>query len=112
MDFIVKTKVASLFLAFKYLRHSWLFHKLIISLFFYCCSSDDFEEFCHLASKLADDSQGAPLFTVAQSHNLPKQVNHGNVLKDDSEVQDDNYCGVMPVNDAEGGAQEDEWQLI
>ncbi|EEF33181.1 Cysteine protease ATG4B, putative [Ricinus communis] len=83
---------------------------------FYCRDKDDFDEFCLLASKLADDSQGAPLFTVAHCHKLPKPVSHGDMLNnEDDEVQEDDSVNVMmPVNDdAEGGgAQEDEWQLL
>ncbi|XP_050238724.1 cysteine protease ATG4-like [Mercurialis annua] len=76
---------------------------------FYCRSRDDFDEFCRLASKLVDDSQGAPLFTVCQSRKLSKPVSHGDMLNNDDEVQDVDSHGVMPTND---DAEGDEWQLL
>ncbi|CAK7325029.1 unnamed protein product [Dovyalis caffra] len=71
---------------------------------FYCRDKDDFDDFCSLASKLADESNGAPLFTVANSH---KSSRH-----DSSEVRDDDSLGVMTMNDAEGCVNEDDWQLL
>ncbi|KAJ9173912.1 hypothetical protein P3X46_017000 [Hevea brasiliensis] len=78
---------------------------------FYCRDKDDFDGFCSLASELADDSHGAPLFTVAHTRKLPKQVGHG-TLNENDEIEEDDSFGVMPMNDAEGCAQEDEWQLL
>ncbi|KAG8661491.1 cysteine protease ATG4 isoform X2 [Manihot esculenta] len=78
---------------------------------FYCRDKDDFDEFCSLASKLADDSHGAPLFTVTQTRKLLKQVSHCTSNESDGVEGDDSF-GVMPMNDAEGSAQEDEWQLL
>ncbi|KAG5242228.1 hypothetical protein OIU77_003135 [Salix suchowensis] len=71
---------------------------------FYCRDKDDFDDFCSLASKLADESNGAPLFTVANSYISSK--------RDNSEVRDDDSLGVMTMNDAEGCSNEDEWQLL
>lgn len=79
---------------------------------FYCQDKDDFDKFCCLATKLADESHGAPLFTVAHSHKLPKSVGHGDMLNDSVEVQEDDSLGVMPMNDVEGCAHEDDWQLL
>ncbi|WCJ24404.1 Cysteine protease ATG4b [Euphorbia peplus] len=75
---------------------------------FYCRNKDDFDNFCSLATKLADDSQGAPLFTVAQTHKLPKPVISGEFQEDDSDL------GIMDENekDGEGCSNEDEWQLL
>ena len=36
----------------------------------------DFDDFCCRASKLADESNGAPLFTVSQSKSISRQVSH------------------------------------
>ncbi|XP_011005240.1 PREDICTED: cysteine protease ATG4-like [Populus euphratica] len=71
---------------------------------FYCRDKDDFDDFCSLASKLADESNGAPLFTVANSYKSSKH--------DSSEVRDDDPLGVMTMNDAEGCLNEDGWQLL
>lgn len=40
---------------------------------FYCRNRDDFDDLCARASDLASRSEGAPLFTVAQSLNKSKQ---------------------------------------
>ncbi|KAJ6289580.1 hypothetical protein OIU76_025407 [Salix suchowensis] len=71
---------------------------------FYCRDKDDFDDFCSMASKLADESNGAPLFTVANSYISSK--------RDNSEVRDDDSLGVMTMNDAEGCSNEDDWQLL
>ncbi|XP_009116671.1 cysteine protease ATG4b isoform X1 [Brassica rapa] len=39
-----------------------------LALGFYCRDKDDFDDFCIRATKLAGDSNGAPLFTVTKSH--------------------------------------------
>ncbi len=75
--------------------------------------TDDFDDFCLRASKLADESDGAPLFTVAQKHNISKPVSHPEVLVDTDGVQNDEESfGVEPISDAEGHSHEDEWQLL
>ncbi|KAE7995822.1 hypothetical protein FH972_000589 [Carpinus fangiana] len=79
---------------------------------FYCRDKDDFDDFCLRASKLADESNGAPLFTVAQKHNLSKPVSHPELLVDSDGIQKDDSFGVEPINDAEGHAHDDEWQLL
>jgi cysteine protease ATG4 len=85
-------------------------------LFIDCCMfswlTDDFDDFCLRASKLADESNGAPLFTVAQKHNLSKPVSHSELLVDSDGIQKDDSFGVEPINDAEGHAHDDEWQLL
>ncbi|KAI5557877.1 hypothetical protein BDE02_17G000500 [Populus trichocarpa] len=71
---------------------------------FYCRDKDDFDDFCTLASKLTDESNGAPLFTVAHSR---KSLKH-----DSGEVRSDDSLGVMTMNDVEGCVHEDDWQLL
>ncbi|XP_031278829.1 cysteine protease ATG4-like isoform X2 [Pistacia vera] len=77
---------------------------------FYCRDKDDFDDFCNRASKLADESDGAPLFTVTQT--LKKPVNHGDVLDDTGGVGEDDSLGVVPMNDSDGNAHEDDWQIL
>lgn len=84
-----------------------------LAIAFYCRDKDDFDDFCLRASKLADESDGAPLFTVAQKHNISKPVSHPEVLVDTDGVQNDEESfGVEPISDAEGHSHEDEWQLL
>ncbi|GLT66067.1 hypothetical protein SLA2020_384600 [Shorea laevis] len=66
---------------------------------FYCRDKDDFDNFCLRASKLASESNGAPLFTVSQ-----KQVSHSDGLADTVGVQEDDSFDVMPDGD--------DWQLL
>ncbi|XP_021273515.1 cysteine protease ATG4-like isoform X2 [Herrania umbratica] len=77
---------------------------------FFCRDKDDFDNFCLRASKLADESNGAPLFTVAQNHSSFKPISHGNALDDTSEVREDDSLGVVP--DMDGSIHEDDWQLL
>ncbi|KAG7574842.1 Peptidase C54 [Arabidopsis suecica] len=65
-----------------------------LALGFYCRDKDDFDDFCLRASKLAEDSNGAPLFTITQTHSTINQNNYG-FSDDDSEDE-----------------REDEWQML
>ncbi|XP_065847610.1 cysteine protease ATG4-like [Euphorbia lathyris] len=91
------------------IRHiplEWIDPSLAIG--FYCGNKDEFDNFCCLARKLADESEGAPLFTVAQSHKLrkPVPVINGEVEEDDSVMNE-------KEKDAEGCSnEEEEWQLL
>ncbi|GLT89313.1 hypothetical protein SLE2022_073000 [Rubroshorea leprosula] len=73
---------------------------------FYCRDKDDFGDFCHRASQLANESSGAPLFTVTQTQKPSKHVSHGDVLADSGGVQEDDSFGVTPVGDG------DDWQFV
>ncbi|VVB03319.1 unnamed protein product [Arabis nemorensis] len=64
-----------------------------LALGFYCRDKDDFDDFCHRALKLTEESNGAPLFTVTQTHSA---INHNN-------------CGYVDNTEDE---REDEWQLL
>ena len=74
--------------------------------------SDDFDNFCSRASDLAAQSNGAPLFTVAQSCNSMKPARHCETSCDSAEVHDDDSFSAVPTADADNGAQEDEWQIL
>ncbi|KAL5560837.1 hypothetical protein UlMin_037048 [Ulmus minor] len=77
---------------------------------FYCHDKDDFDDFCLRATKLAEESKGAPLFTVTQERISTKPVDHGDGLGGSSVVHES--VDVLAGSDAEGGANEDEWQLL
>ncbi|KAK7340438.1 hypothetical protein VNO77_21140 [Canavalia gladiata] len=77
---------------------------------FYCRDKDDFDDFCFQASKLAEESNGAPLFTVAQSRSFSKQVASNDVSGDNTGFQEDDSLGKDLVNDT--GTHEDDWQLL
>ncbi|XP_057435878.1 cysteine protease ATG4 isoform X1 [Lotus japonicus] len=77
---------------------------------FYCRDKDDFDDFCSRASKLAEESNGAPLFTVAQSRSFPFQDAGYDVSGDNTGFQEDDSHGVDLLNDA--GTNEDDWQLL
>lgn len=70
-------------------------------------TTDDFDDFCSRASKLAEESNGAPLFTVAETHKKP--VNHNDMLDDIGDAHDGDSLGV---DDVDGNANEDDWQLL
>ncbi|GMP21923.1 hypothetical protein CsSME_00000136 [Camellia sinensis var. sinensis] len=81
---------------------------------FYCRDKDDFDDFCNRASKLADGSKGAPLFTVTHTRNPPRAADHYDMLSDTSRNQQDESFDIVHGNNAEGGTQEDDcdWQLL
>ncbi|XWS29987.1 hypothetical protein CRYUN_Cryun24cG0079000 [Craigia yunnanensis] len=79
---------------------------------FFCQDKDDFEDFCFRSSKLADESNGAPLFTVAQTPSFFKPVSHGDALADTGEFREDDSFGVVPMGDMDGSSHEDDWQLL
>ncbi|PRQ23227.1 putative peptidase C54 [Rosa chinensis] len=76
---------------------------------FYCRDKDDFDDFCLRASKLADESNGAPLFTVsAETHNLSKPPSQS-----DDDLGDNGGDQNNEDADGDGSAhEEDDWQLL
>ncbi|KAF6137533.1 hypothetical protein GIB67_031812 [Kingdonia uniflora] len=72
---------------------------------FYCRDKGDFYDLCARASKLADESSGAPLFTVTVSHAPPPSSDQHK----SATVQglDDNF-EVENINES----HEDDWQLL
>ncbi|KAK9130601.1 hypothetical protein Sjap_011088 [Stephania japonica] len=84
---------------------------------FYCRDKDDFNDFCARASKLADQSNGAPLFTVAQMHQQPRPVHQTQVLicsSDGSDMiqRDNNDLKIKHIDNLECPPCEDDWQLL
>ncbi|CBI33041.3 unnamed protein product, partial [Vitis vinifera] len=81
---------------------------------FYCRDKDDFDDFCIRASKLADKSNGAPLFTVAHIHSLPKPISCSDGMDDCSGFREDDSFDVVSNKGAEGyeHEHEDDWQLL
>jgi len=72
--------------------------------------ADDFDDFCSQASKLAEESNGAPLFTVTQSRSFSKQVTSNDVSGDNTGFQEEDFPGMDRGNDT--GTNEDDWQLL
>ncbi|GER44144.1 cysteine protease ATG4a [Striga asiatica] len=69
---------------------------------FYCRDKSDFDDFCERASELIDQSNGAPLFTIANKH----------VAFRDNETHD--YYNRLVTGESEDCSHEDEddWQLL
>ncbi|EOA27053.1 hypothetical protein CARUB_v10023148mg [Capsella rubella] len=65
-----------------------------LALGFYCRDKDDFDDFCLRAAKLAEESKGAPLFTLTQTHSAINQNSYG-FSEDNIEEE-----------------REDDWQLL
>ena len=64
----------------------------------------DFEDFCSRASELRERSEGAPLFTVAQSLQPPKTR-----LPEDTVGE---MLGLQDLNTSGTHAHQDEWQIL
>ncbi|KAK6914423.1 Peptidase C54, catalytic domain [Dillenia turbinata] len=79
---------------------------------FYCRNKDDFDDFCCRAAKLADESNGAPLFTIAHKRASPRPAHHNDVLGDSGRIRENSAFDTVPESDDLGSGQEDEWQLL
>ncbi|KAL1539488.1 Cysteine protease atg4 [Salvia divinorum] len=72
---------------------------------FYCRDKNDFDDFCVRATKLVDQSNGAPLFTIAETRRSPRPGNT-------TEVQDYDLGHGLPTGESENSGQEDDWELL
>ncbi|KAI3962209.1 hypothetical protein MKX01_030759 [Papaver californicum] len=80
---------------------------------FYCRDKDDFNDFCARASKLAEDSSGAPLFTITESRSLPREVQNRYASNEHGLLREDhNNLDMEITSDLEDHPQGDEWQLL
>ncbi|CAM8952043.1 unnamed protein product [Rhodiola kirilowii] len=75
---------------------------------FYCRDKDDFVDFCKHATKLAEESQGAPLFTVSDTPKTWTSSDH-----DDAHHNYENGdAGHLERKDKDNLGSEDDWQLL
>ncbi|KAJ7552129.1 hypothetical protein O6H91_06G043000 [Diphasiastrum complanatum] len=84
-----------------------------LALGFYCHQREDFSDLCARASELAEKSDGAPLFTIAESSRRGKRTLCTNFYEDDDgKLPLDIDCHI--VNDAkiDVASSEDEWQIL
>ncbi|KAL2241298.1 UNVERIFIED_CONTAM: Cysteine protease ATG4 [Sesamum indicum] len=80
---------------------------------FYCRNKSDFDDFCSRASELIDQSNGAPLFTIAESRSNPNPASYRSTAKDDAIcTQDFEPVDKLPTSGSENFTQDDEWQLL
>ncbi|KAI3905069.1 hypothetical protein MKX01_017315 [Papaver californicum] len=80
---------------------------------FYCRDKDDFNDFCARASKLAEDSSGAPLFTITESCSLPREVQNRDASNEHGlQREDHDNLDMEIMSDLEDHRQGDEWQLL
>jgi cysteine protease ATG4 len=79
---------------------------------FYCRNRDDFDDLCARASDLASQSEGAPLFTVAQSLNKSKQNDAFTSEGGNSVVTVPETLLLENENMAAVPSSEDDWQLL
>ncbi|KAK4416627.1 Cysteine protease ATG4 [Sesamum alatum] len=80
---------------------------------FYCRNKSDFDDFCSRASELIDQSNGAPLFTIAESRSNPNPASYRSTANDDAIcTQDFDPVDKLPTGGSENFAQDDEWQLL
>lgn len=78
---------------------------------FYCRNRDDFDDFCGRASKLAEESNGAPLFTVTHCRKSRKAASQCDFASSGSQPQVDDSYDMLHSSNAEN-VQEDDWQLL
>lgn len=79
---------------------------------FYCKDKDDFDDLCLRATKLVDESKGAPLFTVARTLNSQKSTNQAEAVTSSGDVGEyDESSDIMVASD-DAKEHEDDWQLL
>ncbi|XP_031382439.1 cysteine protease ATG4 [Punica granatum] len=76
---------------------------------FYCRDKDDFDNFCSRASELAKESNGAPLFTVAETPSSNSNSNCASRGVSHGDPDEGDYCRDEPTGPTEG---EDDWQFL
>ncbi|KAF5187253.1 Cysteine protease [Thalictrum thalictroides] len=76
---------------------------------FYCRDKDDFDNFCDRAAKLADASNGAPLFTISASHEFPKTVPKDTLAHS---MDAESEFELEKMNESEISTREDDWQFL
>lgn len=73
----------------------------------------DFDDFCVRALELIDQSNGAPLFTIAETRSSPRPASNHSALRDNgNETTDCDPVHGLPTGESENSAQEDDWQLL
>ncbi|XP_022841530.1 cysteine protease ATG4-like [Olea europaea var. sylvestris] len=77
---------------------------------FYCRDKSDFDDFCARALELFNQSNGAPLFTIAKTCSSPNPAAHHETLSGNAARKYDSI-DLLPTDEPEDGAQDD-WQLI
>ncbi|GAB4858977.1 Cysteine protease atg4 [Ancistrocladus abbreviatus] len=79
---------------------------------FYCRDKGDLEDFCSRATKLAEESDGAPLFTVAQTRSSPGRGSDPVMVASDvCEARGEDSHDMASSANAKD-ASEDDWQLL
>ncbi|KAL8130218.1 hypothetical protein V2J09_019373 [Rumex salicifolius] len=78
---------------------------------FYCRDKEDFDDLCLRASKLVDESKGAPLFTVACTLNSHKSKNQSEAVTSTGDVGEFDSCDMIMASD-DAKEHEDDWQLL
>ncbi|CAA0822954.1 Cysteine protease ATG4a [Striga hermonthica] len=80
---------------------------------FYCRDKSDFDDFCERASELIDQSNGAPLFTIAEICSSPKQVSKHAAFRDNDSSETHDYDNRLVTGESVDCSQEDDdWQLL
>ncbi|XP_051127246.1 cysteine protease ATG4b-like isoform X2 [Andrographis paniculata] len=76
---------------------------------FYCRDKSDFDDFCLRASELINQSNGAPLFTITETHSSQTPANYrANSPRSEGFDSIDN----VQNEEVENSVQDDEWQLL
>ncbi|CAA0822956.1 Cysteine protease ATG4b, partial [Striga hermonthica] len=73
----------------------------------------DFDDFCERASELIDQSNGAPLFTIAEICSSPKLGCKHAAFRDNDSSETHDYDNQLVTGESVDCSQEDDdWQLL
>lgn len=74
---------------------------------FYCRDKNDFADFCSRAFELADQSDGAPLFTITETRKSAKPYSQNNMMSDNAMVETNSEFDESTQNTQDG-----DWQFL
>ncbi|CAN6453559.1 unnamed protein product [Victoria cruziana] len=82
-----------------------------IAIGFYCRDKDDFEDFCVRSAELANQSNGAPLFTVTRATSSPRRAHKDNLM-DSLDNNIDGFTVYDRNEKIDSPSNGDDWQLL
>ncbi|KAG9158026.1 hypothetical protein Leryth_000189 [Lithospermum erythrorhizon] len=79
---------------------------------FYCRDKNDFADFCSRALELADQSDGAPLFTITETRKSAKPFSQNDTISDNEMVQTSSQYDDVRPGESTRETQDGDWQFL
>ncbi|KAG9149724.1 hypothetical protein Leryth_012437 [Lithospermum erythrorhizon] len=79
---------------------------------FYCRDENDFADFCSRAIELADQSNGAPLFTITETRKSAKSFSQNDISSDNEMINTDSQFNGVQRGQSTRDTQDEDWQFL